>query len=381
MKKQMMKKVNELYKERQYINTLQIGRIASVVSFIIMFLALYGDIKVFHYNTSVSYFRIITMLFFLSFLIITLTPLKDKKSLVLRFYDICISLASVFSYVFYYYIYNTQNGIYNDRVIQIFIIFFIGILLFSAGTRKKVPYIIGIILLILTFDLIFISKLTLNEIYKFFNVYTIGLITAIMAYKLEEKSINEFRLRKLSDIHLNQLRLEVEARKKAELTLKKKANTDELTNIYNRRAGFEILIKYFKQSLNENQPLSICFIDLDDLKEVNDKYGHAEGDSYILTITDIVKSSIRPVDIFMRLGGDEFLIVFPNTSNENAENIWSRIKDNIKKANSNDKPYLMSSSHGIATFENNNFKDINHFVEYADKKMYQEKSRKKLSLE
>lgn len=145
------------------------------------------------------------------------------------------------------------------------------------------------------------------------------------------------------------------------------ASFDSLTQVYNRRFGLDLLEKLIKN----NQVTSICFIDIDGLKEVNDAFGHHFGDDMLKTTMNIMKQFITMPDFVFRLGGDEFVIV----SNKNAvelERIWSLILDAFKKANSEQlNPYTLSASHGIVESSKNI--DVNKFLSLADDQMYKEK--------
>ena len=77
------------------------------------------------------------------------------------------------------------------------------------------------------------------------------------------------------------------------------------------------------------------FIDINGLKEVNDYLGHEAGDELILSIVDIIKANIRDTDFVARLGGDEFLIIFNNTDEIGAENVWMRIHQGYERINEN----------------------------------------------
>ncbi|MBU5484736.1 diguanylate cyclase [Clostridium sp. MSJ-11] len=163
-----------------------------------------------------------------------------------------------------------------------------------------------------------------------------------------------------------------------EKKLASKATIDELTAIYNRSAGMQILKDNFKVAKYMEIPLSICFLDLDELKHINDTFGHAQGDNYIKTAVAIIKNQIREKDVFIRLGGDEFLLIFINTRYEEAEKIWLRIKKSIIKFNE-ENGYTLSISHGIETFYKNNFNSVNNFLNCADMKMYEDKKKFKLN--
>jgi diguanylate cyclase (GGDEF)-like protein len=83
------------------------------------------------------------------------------------------------------------------------------------------------------------------------------------------------------------------------------------------------------------------------------------------------------VDSLARIGGDEFLIVFPNCTKEKAEEIWQRILEDFKKFNEENKSYSIEVSHGISQFDMVHVKNVDELITEADEKMYKEKNRKR----
>lgn len=156
------------------------------------------------------------------------------------------------------------------------------------------------------------------------------------------------------------------------------ANCDELTGLYNRRGYLEFAKGEIESSLNKGKQALICYADMDNLKYVNDVFGHDEGDFAIREIASILKEAFRNGDVIGRMGGDEF-IVFAITEVDNFEaTIKERIKEIIKRHNEScGKPYPIDMSTGIAEFTCDSDVDIYELIEQADKKLYEEKSEKK----
>lgn len=156
---------------------------------------------------------------------------------------------------------------------------------------------------------------------------------------------------------------------------------DTMTGVYNRRAGFEKLTQLYKTMPKNNDMISICFIDINGLKEVNDAFGHESGDELILSVIDGVKKCIRNNDFVARLGGDEFLIIFEGLDEKQAEEIWGRIIEGYALINEiENRKYLISVSHGIETFRCDSNEYIDTIINQADGKMYEEKRRIKKEL-
>ena len=156
---------------------------------------------------------------------------------------------------------------------------------------------------------------------------------------------------------------------------------DVMTGVYNRRSGFEKLSQLYKNTGKENGIFSVCFIDINGLKEVNDALGHEAGDELILSVISGIKKNIRQHDFVARLGGDEFLIIFEGLNEINSEEIWQRIKADFSKINTlENRKYLISVSHGIEAFQYYSAEFIDEIINHADEKMYREKREIKKTL-
>lgn len=183
----------------------------------------------------------------------------------------------------------------------------------------------------------------------------------------------EIRVSRL-DLHESSFLLsvvDITARKNAELRLKEYATYDELTGVYNRRVGLTMLQHELYQARRERQPLSVCFVDVNGLKKVNDTFGHDEGDQLIQMVAEIMREQLRQGDLLCRLGGDEFLMVYRNCSYENGLKIWERIEEGFARLNEvSKKPYEISVSRGILEYDQVEHPDAHEFLNQADKIMY-----------
>lgn len=156
---------------------------------------------------------------------------------------------------------------------------------------------------------------------------------------------------------------------------------DVMTGVYNRRAGFEKLSRLYKNTGRENCIISVCFIDINGLKEVNDALGHEAGDELILSVIAGIKNNIRNHDFVARLGGDEFLIIFEGLNESKSEEIWERIIKEYNEVNdTKNRRYLISVSHGIEVFKCDSNQFIDEIINHADEKMYNEKREIKKNL-
>jgi diguanylate cyclase (GGDEF)-like protein/PAS domain S-box-containing protein len=157
------------------------------------------------------------------------------------------------------------------------------------------------------------------------------------------------------------------------------ATYDELTGVYNRRVGMEFLKQELKKMRRVNTSLSICYIDINDLKIVNDNFGHDAGDNLILAIVQDIKSAMRESDILSRIGGDEFLLIFPGCKLDEVKSIWRRVQKSIKERNNMPgNAYNISASYGFAETDSENILLIDELIQIADKRMYTHKRRAKI---
>ncbi|WGS65696.1 GGDEF domain-containing protein [Marinitoga aeolica] len=145
--------------------------------------------------------------------------------------------------------------------------------------------------------------------------------------------------------------------------IKKMSETDYLTGLYNSSK----LNKDLQMYEREKNLISLAFIDLDNFKKINDKYGHLKGDSLLKEFSNILKNSIRSNDKAYRYGGDEFIIIFEGINKFEARNIIKRIKKNLTRTG-------LKFSVGI---EDNNKTNINILIKNADKKAYTAKNKGK----
>ena len=169
--------------------------------------------------------------------------------------------------------------------------------------------------------------------------------------------------------------IDISKRKDYEEQLQYYASTDVMTDVYNREWGNKILARKLGDSDEQG---SLCFLDLDGLKNTNDRYGHDAGDRLIIETINIVKKHIRGEDFICRWGGDEF-ILWLRTNVENSENVISRIKKDMDEYNKNrtDKTFTLSFSYGIVPFIPGAKASLDTLITVADELMYKNKMQKR----
>ncbi len=151
------------------------------------------------------------------------------------------------------------------------------------------------------------------------------------------------------------------------------ATIDNLTKIYNSRVGLEKLETLMYMKDEKNQPLTICYLDVNNLKIVNDKLGHNIGNQLLIDVVKIIKQNIRNLDYLSRLGGDEFLLVLPNLTLLESREVMKRINKKIESFNAlPEREYIISISFGIVEYDGK--ENLDELIIRADRKMYKHKT-------
>ena len=160
--------------------------------------------------------------------------------------------------------------------------------------------------------------------------------------------------------------------KEREEELEEEAYRDKLTGIGNRHLFHE----WVETMLATGEKMVFCYCDLDHLKYVNDHFGHQEGDRYLLYFVETVKANIRPGDLFVRLGGDEFCVALLNCSQETMQEKFKKVHEAFCQGGSGDYP--KSFSYGIIELtERHDIVSTDEILQRADEVMYEYKRKHK----
>jgi len=172
--------------------------------------------------------------------------------------------------------------------------------------------------------------------------------------------------------------IDITERKKMEEKLKKLAHYDTLTGCCNRGHGLSLLGQQIKTANRKKNPILLLYLDVDDFKHINDAFGHQEGDVILKEIAQLFKSTLRDIDIICRIGGDELLLIFPESSLNDAPLIRERLNKNLEKLNKKlNRPYKIGFSIGLSHYNPSNPLSIEELIKIADDNMYKEKKKKK----
>jgi len=155
--------------------------------------------------------------------------------------------------------------------------------------------------------------------------------------------------------------------------LKKEVYTDSITGIGNRKYAEIILANHYNAVYSSNDSLGLLFIDIDNFKSINDTYGHDIGDRILAMVSQSVKSGLRSLDTVARWGGEEFIVIIPNTTQEVLLTVSERVRIFVEKSwvTDNNKKVSVTISVGATLFKKKD--SIKDMVNRADELMYKSK--------
>jgi diguanylate cyclase (GGDEF)-like protein len=159
-----------------------------------------------------------------------------------------------------------------------------------------------------------------------------------------------------------------------EIAATQMATTDELTGLANRRGFKSLAEQAVRLCLSTQRPASVLYLDLNGFKQINDTYGHAEGDLALVAFASILRTALRDGDVIGRMGGDEFAVLLSSTDEHGAMTAMERIRNQLDLFNrAAQKPYQLRSSVGSAMTRDDQPSSVDDLLARADAAMYQQK--------
>jgi diguanylate cyclase (GGDEF)-like protein len=188
--------------------------------------------------------------------------------------------------------------------------------------------------------------------------------------ELEARVRAMLRIKRLQD-ELDQKNRELEVANKR---LRKLSITDGLTELFNHRHVHELLQEEFERSRRSEEPLAVTMIDLDKFKNVNDTYGHPTGDVVLYETARILRDTAREIDMVGRYGGEEFIVILPNTDEEEAaafaERVRQAVEGHVYRDDDSGVELRMTCSSGAATFPSQGVSTPEQLLKMADDALY-----------
>lgn len=154
------------------------------------------------------------------------------------------------------------------------------------------------------------------------------------------------------------------------------AITDELTGFFNRRGFLAAATQQLKLAHRDRQNVLLLFCDVDHLKNINDTFGHNEGDAALIRTADALEETFRESDVLGRLGGDEFTVLAWEATIPDLRTIFARLEKNLLQANVEESRFTLSLSIGVARYDPHSPLSLSDLMARADQDMYRHKNRR-----
>lgn len=205
------------------------------------------------------------------------------------------------------------------------------------------------------------------------SIISTALLSALIFYLLLTHALKISMSR-----HFKAKMYALESEYKHQLIIEEKLKTiaykDSLTNCFTRDYIINVLKKMLEDKVVH---YNIVYVDLDGLKAVNDNLGHNKGDEYLITVSKCLLRSLRETDILARMGGDEFMLILSNCSEDDARGIIERVGSNLKTLGEHKQnAFHMSMSYGILHVDDKLLdKSCSELIQIADQKMYEKKQK------
>ncbi|HSY24128.1 MAG TPA: diguanylate cyclase [Polyangiaceae bacterium] len=173
---------------------------------------------------------------------------------------------------------------------------------------------------------------------------------------------------------------DVTERERARAQLAELSNRDELTALYNRRGFITLAEQWLRIASRTRRTPLLLFVDVNGMKPINDRLGHAQGDRVLRDTADLLRLTFRESDILARLGGDEFVVLAVDAQNEHSSLLCDRLQRNVKALNETQKrPYHVSLSVGVSAWDPAKPRTVEELLAEADARMYEAKRSRRAS--
>ena len=154
------------------------------------------------------------------------------------------------------------------------------------------------------------------------------------------------------------------------------ALTDELTGLYNRRGFMALAERQLKLGRRSGRGMLLFMMDMDHLKQINDSFGHLEGDCALKRTAEVLEETFRDSDVVARLGGDEFAVLVIEAAGHCEATIKARLFELLKSISTEQSPYAISLSLGVARFDPDSRASVEELMMKADQAMYEQKRQR-----
>jgi diguanylate cyclase (GGDEF)-like protein len=205
-----------------------------------------------------------------------------------------------------------------------------------------------------------------------------GSLTQLAALRVSHQIETAQRDAEIHRLQKEKLQIELDEHKRVHAILEDLATRDPLTNLFNRRHFLNLAEHEWNRALRYKHPLCALMLDIDHFKPINDQFGHASGDQALIAVANVIRSTLRSTEIAGRYGGDEFVILLPETLPQNGLLVARRISQAIiEQAIQTDSGIIkLTPSIGVACLQQEDhatLESLNELLNRADKALYNAK--------
>lgn len=362
--------IKKMYQQSLHEEIITIGRMGSTIGIIFFPLFYLKDTYMTKYVYSTFIWRFIPFLSSIAFLILIKTKLKNNIKLLKNSYIFLLSTLLIMIFGIFYTNYNVLDGKFNSLLMAGLVTVMLGIHIFSTPITEYT--IIFPISVSAFFTFFFLTKdISLFILSDLLNPIIIIILIWIISSRIEKHNFSEFKSKFLLELNERDLKNEIEYRKSIEMRLKEEIILEPLTGVYNRKAAEKIIPQKIKHSQLQLHKLALAYIDIDNLKIINDRDGHDAGDALLKKFAELSQLYLSPEDYIFRIGGDEFIILFINRYLTETHEILDKI---TKSCTTNH----ISFSYGVSIIKDKEKVDMETLIKDADIKMYNHKKIKKI---
>ena len=337
-------------------------------------------------STSTYYLHGLLTPFFISFIIFFSREVLDTKKLFPKSDRVIIFLGYLYIFFTFTSIFDIHNSTYiATKLLPIVLPFLLimGFRSYFSGNKTALFYIIAQ-LIFLTTSIMF--SMTVNGHLEYTLLSRHGLVVGsfiemilfslALAYKIRELQKEKIAIVAKANAELDsKIKERTQELEDSKDQLKELANRDPMTNLYNRRSFFDMSLELLNIAKREDKPLSLVMFDIDKFKNINDTYGHAIGDKVITLFASIIEQT-RESDIAVRIGGEEFVLLLPNTDKNGAYKIATNIRKAVEKQKisvDNKEYFHYTISGGVSSINLKEETDIHKTLSRADENLYKAK--------